>query len=99
MRIIKIDAFDDGAHANQDGGISVCPEGWAEIPQGFEVPASFPYVDIVVENGVVIEMTARNVPEPPVAEQQASIEEQIADLQEFVVDSEYNKTLSELGVI
>lgn len=43
MRIIKIDAFDDGAHANQDGGISVCPEGWAEIPQGFEVPASFPY--------------------------------------------------------
>ena len=98
MRIVKIEAFADGSHANQDGGVSVCPAGWAEIPSTLEIPESFPYVDIVVEDGVVVQMTARDVPEPPEAVLTPSIEDQITDQQEIAVDHEYRITLLELGV-
>lgn len=64
MRIIKIEAYDNGAHANQTGTFSKVPDGWAVIPDGMAIPDTFPFVNITVENGVVTSMTAGVVPEP-----------------------------------
>jgi hypothetical protein len=50
MKIIKIAALENGAHKNQtiNGEIPV-PEGWAVIPDDMELPQTFPFVDITVE--------------------------------------------------
>ena len=64
MRIIEITALDNGAHRNQDGVFVAIPEGWAVIPSTMAVPATFPFVNITVKNGVVTSMTARTMPEP-----------------------------------
>lgn len=64
MRIIEIEALSNGAHRNQQGDISVIPAGWARIPDGMEIPDTFPFVNIEVEGQVVTSMTAGVVPEP-----------------------------------
>lgn len=65
MTIIKIEPYDNGAHANQtSSGVIPVPDGWAVVPEDLPVPDSFPFVDITVEDGVVTSMTAREVPEP-----------------------------------
>lgn len=38
------------------------PMGWANIPDGVIIPDSFPFVDIEVDNNIVINMTAKTVP-------------------------------------
>lgn len=64
MNIIEIAALENGAHRNQNGGISAVPKGWVIIPDNIAIPDTFPFVDIEVENGVVTSMTAGVVPEP-----------------------------------
>ena len=64
MFIIEIEPLDNGAHRNQSGTFRAIPDGWAEIPSSIEIPDTFPFVDIEVENGVVTSMTAGVVPEP-----------------------------------
>ena len=64
MLIIEISALDNGAHRNQTGSFHTIPDGWAEVPSSIEIPDTFPFVDIEVENGVVTSMTAGVVPEP-----------------------------------
>lgn len=64
MLIIEITAQSNGAHRNQTGTFRTIPEGWAEVPSSIEIPDTFPFVDIEVENGVVTSMTAGVVPEP-----------------------------------
>ena len=64
MLIIEIAALENGAHRNQSGTFRAIPDGWAEIPSSIEIPDTFPFVDIEVENGVVTSMTAGVVPEP-----------------------------------
>lgn len=58
MKIIEIQALYNGAHRNQSGSFSSIPEGWAVIPEEMEIPSTFPFVDIVVNDGVVTEITA-----------------------------------------
>lgn len=58
MKIIEIQALSIGAHRNQSGEFSSVPEGWAVIPEDMEIPSTFPFVDIVVEDGIVTEITA-----------------------------------------
>ena len=58
MKIIEIQALSNGAHRNQNGALSSVPDGWAVIPEDMEIPSTFPFVDITVEDGVVTEMTA-----------------------------------------
>lgn len=58
MKIIEINALSNGAHRNQDGSFSSVPEGWAVIPEDMEIPSTFPFVDIVVNDGIVTEITA-----------------------------------------
>lgn len=64
MRTIEITPLSNGAHRNQSGLISKVPSGWAVIPSDMVIPETFPFVDIVVEGGVVTEMTPGVVPEP-----------------------------------
>lgn len=66
MKIIKIDAFENGGHDNQtiNGVFERIPDGWAVIPDDMVIPETFPFVNIVVEGDTVVEMTAGVVPEP-----------------------------------
>lgn len=48
MRIIEIEALDNGAHRNQTGNFKTIPEGYALIPDGMTIPSTFPFVNIEV---------------------------------------------------
>ena len=65
MKIIEIIPLSNGAHRNQtvSGAVAV-PDGWAVIPEDVPIPETFPFVDLVVEGGTVVTMTAGVVPEP-----------------------------------
>ena len=65
MQIIEIAALSNGAHRNQSisGTFSTIPDGWAIVPDGMEIPETFPFVDLMVEDGVVTSMTAVDMPE------------------------------------
>lgn len=58
MKIIEIEALSNGAHRNQTGALSTVLEGWVVIPEDMEIPSTFPFVNIVVNDNIVIEMTA-----------------------------------------
>lgn len=58
MKIIEITALNNGAHRNQTGHVSAVPEGWAVIPEDMTIPATFPFTNITVKDGVVASMTA-----------------------------------------
>lgn len=64
MKIIEIEAFSNGGHRNQEGNFRTVPDGWAVIPEDMVIPATYPFVNIAVENGIVTEITAGTVPEP-----------------------------------
>lgn len=64
MLIIEIAALSNGAHRNQTGTFRTIPDGWAVVPAEIEIPDTFPFVNIEVEDGVVTSMTAGVVPEP-----------------------------------
>lgn len=64
MRIIEIQALDNGAHRNQTTTSTTIPTGWAEIPANVSIPETFPFVDIQVEGNKVVSMTAGVVPQP-----------------------------------
>lgn len=68
MKIIKIEKMESGAHCNQTiDRLSKIPEGWAVIPDDMEIPSTFPFVDIEVnEDSIVTSMTEGIVPEPEV---------------------------------
>lgn len=96
MRIIEIAALPNGAHRNQSSNISFVPEGWAVIPDGMEIPTTFPFVNIEVEDGVVTAMTEGVVPEPtPEPTPKPTAQD---DTDAMLVDHEYRITLLELGV-
>lgn len=64
MKIIEIQAQDNGAHRNQTTTSTTIPTGWAEIPADMAIPETFPFVDLAVEGNQVVSMTAGVVPEP-----------------------------------
>lgn len=64
MRIVEIQALDNGAHRNQTTTSTTIPTGWAEIPADVAIPETFPFVDIQVEGQRVVSMTAGVVPDP-----------------------------------
>ena len=49
MRIIEIAPLENGAHRNQNGGLSVVPKGWAIIREGEDLP-NFPFGSFEVEH-------------------------------------------------
>lgn len=67
MQIIEIKAQHNGAHANQTINMDFIeiPKGYAVIPDDMQIPDTFPFVDIEVEDSVVVSMKARAVPDEP----------------------------------
>ena len=67
MRIIEIAPLENGAHRNQNSGVSVVPEGWAIIPDDM-VCENFPFgeVEVAEIDGVmtVTSWTPLPMPEP-----------------------------------
>lgn len=61
-QIIEIESLENGGHRNQRGYIEDIPDGWVEIPPDMEIPSSFPFVDLVFEEGVLLELIAREMP-------------------------------------
>lgn len=49
MKMLEIAALENGAHRNQTFH-GVLPDGWAVIPEGMELPATFPFVEVEVKN-------------------------------------------------
>lgn len=95
MRIIEITALKNGGHRNQTASLSKVPEGWAIIPDDMEIPSTFPFVDIEVEDGVVVSMTERVVPEKPTVKVEPTAQD---DTDAMLIDHEYRLTLLELGI-
>jgi len=72
MRIIEIAPLSNGAHRNQNGGISVVPSGWAVVPADLETE-NFPFGEVTVDETqnppVVTAWSPLPMPEPePVPE-------------------------------
>lgn len=67
MRIIEINALDNGAHRNQTGNFSAVPDGWAVIPDNM-VCENFPFgeVEVAEIDGImtVTKWTPGIMPEP-----------------------------------
>ncbi|WP_293009541.1 MULTISPECIES: hypothetical protein [unclassified Oscillibacter] len=64
MKIIEIEAQSNGAHRNQTLGFEIpVPDGWAVIPDDMAVPDTFPFVNITVEDNIVVSIAAGVVPE------------------------------------
>ena len=97
MRIIEIAPLDNGAHRNQNGGMSVVPEGWAVIPENMECE-NFPFgeVEVAEVNGVmtVTKWTPGVMPEPepiPEPESEASVWDELDAAYQEGVDSAYDQ--------
>lgn len=94
--ITRIEAYDNGAHANQSVTPKIIPEGWAAVPDDMEVPETFPFVSITVDGQTVTGMTAGEVP-PPQPEPAPSPAAQ-DDTDAMLLDHEYRIVLLELGI-
>ena len=97
MRIIEIAPLDNGAHRNQNGGLSVVPEGWAVIPEDM-VCENFPFGEIEVAeiNGVmtVTQWTPLPMPEPepvPEPEVEPDVWDELAEAYRQGVQSAYDE--------
>lgn len=65
MRAIKIEANANGSHENMvfDHPIHM-PPGWALIPDDVEIPNSFPFVDVEIQDGLVVRLAVREIEVP-----------------------------------
>lgn len=67
MQMIEMAALENGAHRNQTYHGKLL-DGWAIIPEGTDLPSTFPFVEIEAEeiDGVltVTNMTAGVLPDP-----------------------------------
>lgn len=99
MKIIEIAPLDNGAHRNQNGGLSVVPEGWAVI-RGNEELENFPFGSFEVEtvDGVpyMIEdsWTPLPMPEPepvPEPEVEPDVWDELAEAYRQGVQSAYDE--------
>lgn len=79
MRIIEIAPLDNGAHRNQSSTEDVAlPEGWAVIPEGMEIPDTYPFVGVEAEDGIVTALTPGVLPPPsPKPEAMYTVEDMI----------------------
>lgn len=89
MKIIKIEPYENGAHANQTSSSTFpVPDGYALIPDNMLIPDTFPFVDIEVEGDnppIVAKMTAGVVPPTP----EPSVDERVAELKANLSATDY----------
>ena len=87
MRIVEIQALDNGAHRNQEGDLSYIPDGWAVIPEGIETP-NFPFGELTAEkiDGI---MTVTSWKAGVIPETQPDPEPPISDVEQLRADIDY----------
>lgn len=97
MKIIEIVPLENGAHNNQNGGMSVVPDGWAVI-RGNEELENFPFGNFEVEyiDGVpyMIEdsWTPLPMPEPePEPAPEPNVWDELAEAYKQGVQSAYDE--------
>lgn len=101
MRIIEIQALDNGAHRNQTGGLSVVPDGWAIISSNQDLP-NFPFGTFEVEERYGNEVmymvedswTPLPMPEPepvPEPEVEPDVWDELAEAYKEGVQSAYDE--------
>lgn len=96
--IAKIEASQNGSHANQSITPNIIPDGWIELPRHLEAAfiASGSFCDLCIVDGVLVGITPLPIPEPepvpPVIDPQE-------DTDALLVDHELRLTLLELGGI
>lgn len=87
MRIIEINALDNGAHRNQTGSFSTIPDGWAVIPDDMPTE-NFPFGEASAEevDGVmtVTSWAPGTIPEP-----EAEPEVEPTELEQLRADVDY----------
>lgn len=84
--IIKIEQNANGSHENQSETPKIIPQGWAVVSGNIEIPKTFPFVNLKIENGVVVEMTAGELPPPaPATDPEPTTEERLTALEEAVL--------------
>lgn len=70
MKIIEINALENGAHRNQNGNFEKIPSGWAVIPENMNT-INFPFGEIKVEeiDGImtVTEWISGTIPKPDIS--------------------------------
>ena len=49
MTIIKIEKEQNGWHQNISGSVSNVPDGWALLPDSIQIPETFPFINIEVD--------------------------------------------------
>ena len=104
MRIVEIEALDNGAHQNQNGNFKTVPEGWAIIPDYMEIPKTFQFINITVEDGIVTTIEANHeaydvakATEEAAKVEAAEVESNAQDdIDSMLVDHEYRLTMLEL---
>lgn len=83
MKIIEIQALENGGHRNQVGNFKTIPEGWAVVPDDMEMP-SFPFGEVEAEDveGVmtVTKWVAGTIPEADEPEPISETEQLRADI-------------------
>lgn len=98
MKIIKITANDNGAHANQTFH-GVIPEGWALLPSGLGELENFPFGSVTVETlGGVPTVTAWEPGTIPTVEAVEAEPTEADDTAAMLIDHEYRLTMLELGL-
>ena len=97
MIVIEIIALDNGAHRNQNGGMSVVPSSWAVIPDGMECE-NFPFgeVEVAEVDGImtVTKWTPLPMPEPepvPEPEVEPDVWDELAEAYRQGVQSAYDE--------
>ena len=93
MRIIELQALENGAHRNQSASSGLpIPDGWAVIPEEMELPNSFPFVDIETEMGekenihMVTKLREREVPPD---NNDSEHMERITELKQLLAETDY----------
>lgn len=80
MRIIEIQANEQGGHDNQFSSVDIpVPDGWVIIPDDMELPYSFPFVTFHYRKGIVTDMSPLPIPAPPPPEPERDVWDEIAD--------------------
>jgi hypothetical protein len=101
MKIIEIKALENGAHRNQSSSnLKTAPDGWAIIPDDMELPQTFPFVNITVdENGniIIIEANQEAYDAAKASEEEIESTPSIQDdIDTMLIDHEYRLTMLEL---
>ena len=89
MKLIKIEAYPNGGHANQTVELNFIPEGWAVIPEDMETP-NFPFGEIEVKEidgiNTVTKWTSLDIPEAEPTAEPITLDERISALESAVLE-------------